>query len=127
MEFQNIQPPKFGINKPPNPYPETSPDRDGDYDNSDKDYSKSSTFSPGDSDSLHARCDVDSSKFANHHTIGLGPNQAASGTHIHDGFSSRKVGAGLGLSISGSKGGNAALASLIAMLGTVIDFVDNTT
>lgn len=76
---------------------------------------------------FHARSDVDSSQFAQHHTIGVKHNQAAAGDHVHDGKSSRKVGLGLGLSISGSKGGNAALASLIAMLQQVIDFVDNTT
>lgn len=127
MEFKNIQPPKFDINKPPKPYPESEPDRDGDYDNQDKDYSKSSTFSAGDSDSLHARCDVDSSWFANHHTIGTSRNQSSPGNHTHDGYSSRKIGADLGLVISGSKGGNAALTSLIAMLKNVIEFTDNTT
>lgn len=127
MQFQNIDTPKFDINKPPNPYPETKPDRDGDYDSQDKDYSKSSTFTSGDSDSLHARCDVDSSRFANHHTLGSGRSQASPGDHIHDGFTSRKIGAGLGLVVSGSKGGNAALTSLLAVLSQVIEFTDNTT
>jgi hypothetical protein len=76
---------------------------------------------------FHSRSDVDSAQSAQHHTIGIGHNQAASGDHVHDGSSSRKIGTGLNLAISGSKGGNAALASLITMLGNVIDFDDNTT
>lgn len=127
MEFKNIDTAKFDIAKPPKPYPESSPDRNGDYDNQDKDFSKSSSFSPEDSSNIHSRCDVDSSAFANHHTLGIGPYQSAKGNHIHDGHASRKIGAGLGLTVTGSKGGNAALTSLLAMLATVIEFTDSTT
>lgn len=77
--------------------------------------------------SFHARSDVDSSSTAQHHTLGVGHNQAAPGDHNHDGKSSRKLGTGLGLTISGAKGGNAAVASIITMLSNVIDFTDNTT
>lgn len=76
---------------------------------------------------FHSRSDLDSSQSAQHHTIGIGHNQASAGDHVHDGSSARKVGTGLNLAISGSKGGNAALASLITMLGNIIDFDDNTT
>ncbi len=76
---------------------------------------------------FHARSDLDSSQSAQHHTIGIGHNQASAGDHVHDGSSSRKVGTGLNLSISGSKGGNAALASVIALLKNIADFEDNTT
>lgn len=76
---------------------------------------------------FHSRSDVDSAQSAQHHTIGIGHNQASAGDHVHDGASSRKIGQGLNLAISGSKGGNAALASVIAMLANVIDFEDNTT
>lgn len=76
---------------------------------------------------FHARSDVDSAQTAQHHTIGIGHNQAAAGDHVHDGSSSRKVGTGLTLVISGAKGGNAALASLIAALQQVIEIEDNTT
>ena len=127
MEFQKIQPGKFAVNPPPDPYPHPQSDRDGDYDNQDKDYSKSSSYSSGDSDSLHARCDVDSSIFASHHTLGSGPNQAAPGFHVHDGVRTPKIGQGLGFVITGSRGGNAAVASIIAMLAKVIDFTDSTT
>ena len=76
---------------------------------------------------FHTRSDVDASQLAQHHTIGIKHNQASAGDHVHDGKSSRKVGLGLALSVSGSKGGNAALASLLLMLQQVIDFTDSTT
>lgn len=75
---------------------------------------------------IHNRSDVDSSTLSQHHTLGIKHTQAAAGDHVHDGASSRKIGTGLSLSITGSKGGNAALGSLITMLKSVIDFTDNT-
>lgn len=76
---------------------------------------------------FHVRSDVDSGPFAQHHTLGIKHNQASFGDHVHDGKSSRKIGLGLNLSVSGSKGGNAALASLLLMLGQIIEFTDSTT
>lgn len=76
---------------------------------------------------FHARDDVDSNQQAHHHTIGIKHDQASAGDHVHDGSSSRKVGAGLNLAVSGAKGGNVALANLITMLKSVIEFTDNTT
>lgn len=95
---------------------------------------------PADSTKAHYRADTDSSKQALHHTLGSGRNQAAPGDHNHDGTTSGKLGkyafdSTVGqegkvvstLSISGSRGGNAAVASIIALLGNFIDFKDNTT
>lgn len=76
---------------------------------------------------IHTKADTDGSPTAAHHTIGLGRNQASPGNHNHDGKASPKIGRGMGLTISGAKGGNAAVASIITMLHQVIDFVDNTT
>lgn len=76
---------------------------------------------------FHARSDVDSSPSAQHHTLGISHNQASPGDHIHDGRNSKLIGEGLSLTISGSRGGNAAVASIITMLQKVIDFTDNTT
>lgn len=76
---------------------------------------------------IHNRSDVDSSTFAQHHTLGIKHNQASPGDHAHDGASSRKVGTGQNLSVTGSKGGNVALANLINMLKSVIEFTDTTT
>lgn len=76
---------------------------------------------------FHSRSDLDSGQSAQHHTLGIGHNQASAGDHVHDGSSSRRVGQGLNLSISGSKGGNAAVASIITMLKNIIEFEDNTT
>lgn len=78
-------------------------------------------------EAFHARDDIDSSVNAHHHTLGVKHNQAAPGDHVHDGSGSRKLGYNQGLAISGAKGGNAALASVIALLKNVIDFTDNTT
>lgn len=76
---------------------------------------------------FHARSDVDSRPNAQHHTLGISRNQAAPGDHVHDGKTSRKIGTGMSLTITGSKGGNAAVASIIAMLSQVLEFTDSTT
>lgn len=76
---------------------------------------------------IHRRDDTDSKATAHHHTLGVQRNQASPGDHVHDGKASKKVGAGMNLSISGSRGGNAAVASIIAMLKNVMIFTDNTT
>lgn len=78
-------------------------------------------------DNFHTYSDRDSGPTAQHHTLGANRNQASPGNHIHDGKSSRKIGEGLNLTVTGSKGGNAALASLLSMLAQVIDFNDQTT
>lgn len=76
---------------------------------------------------MHARSDVDSGPNSQHHTLGVKHNQASFGDHAHDGKSSRKVGLGLNLNLTGAKGGNVALANLITMLQQVIEFTDSTT
>lgn len=76
---------------------------------------------------LHTKADTDAGPFASHHTLGPGRNQASPGSHMHDGKASKKVGDGLGLVITGSRGGNAALTSLLSALAKVIQFTDSTT
>lgn len=76
---------------------------------------------------FHTNSDKDSSINAQHHTLGKKRNQASPGNHNHNGRDSERIGHGMGLTISGSRGGNAALASLITMLQSVIEFTDNTT
>lgn len=88
---------------------------------------KPTTPSPREVNQFHSRSDVDSAKFAQHHTLGTKNTQASAGDHVHDGKSSKKIGAGLGIVITGSKGGNAALASLLSALAQVIEFTDSTT
>ncbi|SRR6266550_1999512 len=83
--------------------------------------------SPREVNTFHNHSDVDSSAGAQHHSLGVKHNQASPGDHAHDAKSSRKVGYGLALTISGSRGGNAAVASIISMLSQVVDFTDNTT
>jgi hypothetical protein len=93
---------------------------------------KESSPVPGEVARFHARSDVDTSINAQHHSLGQRPNQAASGAHIHDGKSSLVIPlANLpkplsGIDISGSKGGNTALASVIAAL-VVLGATDSTT
>lgn len=88
---------------------------------------KKSPFPPArDVNLFHTNSDVDDSVFAAHHTLGIKHNQAATGDHVHDGTSSRKIGAGMSLSVTGAKGGNVALTNLINMLKSVIEFTDTT-
>lgn len=76
---------------------------------------------------FHINADTDSSTKAFHHTLGTRRNQASQGDHVHDGENGKKIGDGLGLTVTGAKGGNAALTSLLAMLAEIIDFTDSTT
>lgn len=76
---------------------------------------------------LHEKADTDASPTAAHHTLGTNRNQASPGDHVHDGKTSKQVGAGLNLTVTGSRGGNAALLSLLQQLAKVIDFTDSTT
>lgn len=78
-------------------------------------------------DEAHRVSDADSGQNALHHTLGTGQNQASPGSHIHDGTKSKKLGAGLGLTLTGAKGGNVALTNLIALLANFIEFTDSTT
>lgn len=88
----------------------------------------------------HYRSDVDASQTSLHHSLGKGRNQASPGNHVHDGINSPKLGVKQfstvvgqegkivnSYAISGSRGGNAALASVIALLKNFVDFDDNTT
>jgi chemotaxis response regulator CheB len=58
-------------------------------------------------------------------TLGAGNLQASPGDHKHDGTTSKKL--MTGITISGSKGGNAALADLITKLAAALGFTDATT
>lgn len=63
---------------------------------------------------FHTNDDTDISQDSHHHTIGPGVNQAASGAHNHDGNNSPRLLEGV--TITGSKGGNTAISSIIAAL-----------
>lgn len=60
------------------------------------------TNDPKSVDQGHSNSDVDSSKFAQHHTLGYTPGQASPGNHVHDGSQSKQISAGdlLELSVS---------------------------
>jgi hypothetical protein len=63
---------------------------------------------------FHANSDLDVRPEAQHHTIGPQPAQAASGAHTHNGSDSVQLLAGV--TIVGARGGNTAVASIIAAL-----------
>jgi len=63
---------------------------------------------------FHQKDDADSSSEAHHHTLGIKKDQAAPGNHKHDGTTSLRLLEGV--TISGAKGGNVALASVIQAL-----------
>lgn len=73
---------------------------------------------------FHARDDVDASVNSHHHTIGIKHGQASAGDHSHDGSSSRKVGAGLGLTCDTGVSTATDLANLLVMLHKVIEFTE---
>jgi hypothetical protein len=74
---------------------------------------------------FHERSDVDSSALAQHHTLGVKHDQASPGDHNHNGEGSLFLMDGI--TITGSKGGNAALADLITKLAAALGFTDATT
>lgn len=63
---------------------------------------------------FHTNSDVDRDKDAMHHTIGTNEFQAAAGSHTHNGSDSLLLLSNVEL--TGSRGGNTALASVIACL-----------
>ena len=73
---------------------------------------------------FHAFSDVDSDANAQHHTLGPGVAQASPGSHTHDGTTSALLFSG---TITGSRGGNAALANLISTICAQTGLIDGTT
>jgi hypothetical protein len=123
-----------GISGPKNPSPNhnmpqnpNDPDLNENYFGNDLDFTQWSTMGPLQVTALHTRSDADTGPHSQHHTLGFTRNQAASGSHTHDGISSRKMGADLALVLTGAKGGNVALTNLIAILKNFILFTDSTT
>ena len=49
------------------------------------------TPSPDEVNAFHQNSDRDSSVFAQHHTLGLGPTQASPGNHSHNGRDSKRI------------------------------------
>lgn len=76
---------------------------------------------------FHTKADTDSGAGAVHHTLGIKHDQASPGDHLHDGKSSRRIMEGKGVVLTGSKGGNVALANLITLLANTLGFTDSTT
>jgi hypothetical protein len=79
---------------------------------------------PADVKEFHSKADTDSSALALHHTLGPKKDQASPGNHTHNGDTSRLILEGV--VISGAKGGNTALASVINAL-KLLGATDSTT
>lgn len=73
---------------------------------------------------FHKKADTDGSDRSLHHTLGNKDGQAAKGNHIHDGKNGLPVLSGF--TITGAKGGNTALASVINAL-KLLGATDTTT
>jgi ABC-type Zn2+ transport system substrate-binding protein/surface adhesin len=65
-------------------------------------------------DDFHQNSDADARSESQHHTLGANQNQAAAGNHTHDGGTSSFLWSGV--TITGSRGGNMAVASIISAL-----------
>lgn len=136
---EELKPSSFGITpgKSNELNPVSKPDKFGQVWSAERDATKGDSPSPLESNRAHINSDVDSSLKSLHHTLGMRRNQASPGNHIHDGVTSPKLGGrsmapGGGstvpaLTLTGSKGGNVALANLITMLKNFVDFTDTTT
>lgn len=83
-------------------------------------------MSPLEVANLHRQADTDATPTAAHHTLGPSNTQAAPGNHKHDGNQSRKLYDPPG-SVTGARGGNAALTSLLTVLAAQGIIVNNTT
>lgn len=73
---------------------------------------------------FHTEADTDTRAEAIHHTLGTGDNQAARGSHNHRGGDSVQLLSGV--TITGSRGGNIALLSVIQAL-VALGATDSTT
>lgn len=73
---------------------------------------------------FHINADTDGDEGSIHHTLGPGKSQAAAGNHDHNGGNSVLILAGV--TLTGAKAGNAALASVISAL-VQLGATDNTT
>src|SRR5947207_1420888 len=115
----------------------TSPDQFGQVYDASKDLTDGNAPSPLQSKLDHSASDVDSSPQSQHHTLGTNRAQASYGDHIHDGVTSKKLGAMKmdpagnvtipNFTLTGSKGDNVALTNLLTFLQLHFNFTDNTT
>lgn len=80
---------------------------------------------------FHTNDDTDRDLKGHHHTIGIGRNQATSGTHTHRGVDSRKIGDNTLMILTGElvwediADAQTAFNNLVTMLKQVINFTDN--
>lgn len=115
-----LKPANLGINK----FPRPTDDYGQNY-NTDSDESKWSGVDAQETRKAHVRADTDISPKALHHTLGPGRNQSSPGNHVHDGTTSKKLGA---LEMDPSNPGKTRPALTIAdgyTLKTVVDFLKN--
>ena len=80
---------------------------------------------PDEVNAFHSRDDCDAGWHSHHHTLGVKHDQASAGDHKHDGNNSKFLMEGV--TITGAKAGNVALANLITALAAALGFTDSTT
>ena len=110
---------RLGVPEPP---PSNSSNINDPY--HDQKTSGPNVFDPRVVGQIHRNDDLDVAKDAHHHTIGMQSNQSAAGNHAHNGSDSPQLLAGV--TLTGAKGGNAALASVCAALA-LLGATDTTT
>lgn len=81
---------------------------------SDKTGSGQSPVTAEEVEKLHLNADTDVRPESLHHTLGASESQASPGDHNHDGGTSALL--LVGMTLSGSRGGNTSLPSIIAAL-----------
>jgi hypothetical protein len=73
---------------------------------------------------FHTNDDLDATAQSHHHSLGSAPSQASPGSHTHDGSDSLPLLSGT--TLTGSRGGIAALTSIVQAL-VKLGATDNTT
>lgn len=84
-------------------------------------------LNPREVNEIHKLSDKDVSREAQHHSLGINPYQASPGDHDHDGRNSKLLATSAPEVVTGSRGGNAALASLLTALANKGIITDSTT
>ena len=92
------------------------------------DHAKTNKPKAKDVQDFHTHADTDGGPKSVHHTLGPNAGQAAAGNHTHDGGNSAALDKLLeGITVTGSRGSNAALASLLTQLAAKFGLTDSTT
>lgn len=70
---------------------------------------------------FHSNSDADVSTTSQHHTLGIGANQATAGNHTHNGKNSKKIGKGLDLAFPTTAGAAYSQAQMQSVIDALRD------